>query len=217
MKSDDDQRIAVRAVADGVAAGAFGEWLDATLAALDGGGAMDVPCGSCTACCRAAYFIHVAPDETAALAAIPAALLFPAPGLPDGHRVLGFDRNGHCPMLRPDGCSIYADRPRTCRRYDCRVFAATGIAPEAERAEVGSRAAAWRFTCDDEAERRRFAAVRAAAKFLQSHAGLLPAGYVPANATQLAALAIEVHEVFDQPQDDSASALARALLAAHPR
>lgn len=46
---------------------------------------------------------------------IPAELLFPAPGLPKGHVLLGYDANGHCPMLAEGGCSIFASCrcPRT--------------------------------------------------------------------------------------------------------
>src|SRR5262249_61313433 len=96
----------------------------------------------------------VRPDETRTLARIPKALLVPAPGLPKGHRVMGYDANGHCPMLVDNACSIYADRPQTCRTYDCRVFAATGIDP-GDKPLIRERADAWRFdypTERDEAE-----------------------------------------------------------------
>jgi hypothetical protein len=36
----------------------------------------------------------------------------------------------------------------------------------------------------------------AASTFLKAHADLLPDGAVPTNATQLAVLAVEIHEVF---------------------
>lgn len=86
-----------------------------------------MPCGDCTACCTSSQFIHIAPDETETLGHIPDELLFDAPGFPAGHVVLGYDENGHCPMLVDGACSIYAHRPRTCRTYDCRIFPATGI------------------------------------------------------------------------------------------
>src|SRR5262249_55142718 len=70
----------------------------------------DVPCGSCNACCRSSYFIHVRPEETRALRRIPKQLLFPAPGLPRGHVLMGFNEKGQCPMLVDDLCSIYEDR-----------------------------------------------------------------------------------------------------------
>ena len=34
-------------------------------------------------------FIHILPEETQAIERIPAELLFPAPGAPEGHLVMG--------------------------------------------------------------------------------------------------------------------------------
>src|SRR5262249_23063586 len=121
------ERIAAK---DVTPAGDFSTWLAATRRALGSDADVDVPCGTCTAGCTASYFIHVRPDETRTLARIPKALLFPAPGLPKGHKVMGYGENGHCPMLVDNACSIYADRPQTCRTYDCRVFPASGIEPD---------------------------------------------------------------------------------------
>jgi hypothetical protein len=139
-------------------AGDLRDWLDELRAVLRGEGDTAVPCAACTACCEASQFIHVAPDETDALAHIPSALLFPAPGAPGappGHRVMGYDERGRCPMLRSDGCSIYEHRPRTCRTYDCRVFAATGVMPTGPgQTPIADRARRWRFDvrdADDEA------------------------------------------------------------------
>jgi Fe-S-cluster containining protein len=116
--------------------------------ALAGERDAEVPCGSCTACCRSSQFVHIAPDETRTLARIPAALLFPAPGQPKGHMVLGYDERGHCPMLVDDRCSIYTDRPRTCRTYDCRIFAATGVTPD--QPLVAEQVERWRFDGGDD-------------------------------------------------------------------
>ena len=135
-------------------AGAFGAWLDATRATIRGAGEATVPCDGCTACCESGQFVHVDPDERDALAVIPAALLFPAPGLPPGHLLLGYDEHGRCPMLVDGRCSIYASRPRACRTYDCRVFAASGVTPDHQPA-IAARVAEWRFTftgpADDDA------------------------------------------------------------------
>jgi Fe-S-cluster containining protein len=145
----------------------IGRWLDATVDALSRGTGSDVPCGDCTACCSASQFVHVDPDESGALARIPADLLFPAPGLPPGHVLLGYDEHGRCPMLSPAGCTIYDDRPRACRAYDCRVFAVTGVVPdELGKAGIAARVAGWRFVGVTEADRTRWAAVQAAAAFL---------------------------------------------------
>jgi len=132
----------------------FSEWLDE----FDAAGPARVPCGACTACCTSSQFVHIAPDETETLARVPAALRFPAPGLPQGHVVLGYDEQGRCPMLVDGACSIYEHRPRTCRTYDCRVFAVTGVEPEGQPS-IAARVRDWQFEIDD---RARWDAVRAA-------------------------------------------------------
>lgn len=121
----------------------FREWRERFRRALQSGAATDVPCGGCTACCRSYQFVHIEPDEAATLARIDPALLAPAPGKPPGHVVMGYDGEGRCPMLGDDGCRIYEDRPRTCRTYDCRVFAATGIEPD--QPLVAERVRQWKF------------------------------------------------------------------------
>ena len=114
--------------ADGdLSAGDFSSWMIEIQGAIRGDHGSDVPCDGCTACCTSSQFIHVGPDESDTLAHIPTDLLFPAPGLPPGHVVLGYDERGHCPMLIDDKCSIYEHRPRTCRTYDCRIFPAAGL------------------------------------------------------------------------------------------
>ena len=122
----------------------FSEWFEEFDASSD----MQVPCGACTACCTSSQFVHIAPDENDALAHIPAELRFRAPGLPKGHFVMGYDERGHCPMLIDGDCSIYEHRPRTCRAYDCRVFAVTGVEPEGQPA-IAARVREWRFEIDD--------------------------------------------------------------------
>jgi len=136
----------------------FSQWLDE----FDAASEMQVPCGACTACCTSSQFVHIDPDETETLARVPAELRFPAPGLPNGHVVLGYDEHGHCPMLVDDACSIYEHRPRTCRTYDCRVFAATGVEPDASQPAIAARVREWRFDVDDQAAREDWDAVRAA-------------------------------------------------------
>ncbi|MGI9120662.1 MAG: YkgJ family cysteine cluster protein, partial [Acidimicrobiales bacterium] len=111
-------------------AGDFSSWMTEMQSALRGERPSDVPCGGCTACCTSSQFVHIGPDETDTLAHIPAELMFPAPRLPPGHRLLGYDEQGHCPMLVDNRCSIYEHRPRTCRTYDCRIFPAAGLEPD---------------------------------------------------------------------------------------
>ena len=186
------------ATASDLPAGDFAAWLRDVRAARASGGGTDVPCGSCTGCCTSSYFIHIGPDEADTLARIPRQLLFPAPGLPPGHVVLGYDERGHCPMLVDGACSIYEHRPRTCRQYDCRVFPAAGIetAGGDDKDAINRQIRRWRFTYPHEDDRIAYHAARAAAAFLREHADAVPDGVVPSNPTQLAVLAIDVHELF---------------------
>jgi Fe-S-cluster containining protein len=140
--------------------------------------------------------VHIGPDETDTLAHIPRELLFPAPRLPRGHVVLGYDERGHCPMLVDDRCSIYAHRPNACRTYDCRVFAAAGIEMGDDDRPVAQQARRWRFTTPTPDDRNRLWAVRAAARFFEAHPELLPEYAVPRNTTHLAVLAVERHDEF---------------------
>lgn len=179
-------------------AGDFSTWLTAMGSALRGERGADVPCGTCTACCTSSQFVHIGPDETDTLARIPRALLFPAPGLPRGHVLLGYDERGHCPMLVDNRCSIYAQRPRTCRTYDCRVFAAAAVQPDDDKPLIAQQAGRWQFELDAPADRSRQAAVHAAARFLEQHRNLLADHLTPRNATQLAVLALEIHALFLQ-------------------
>ncbi len=182
---------------DTLPAGDFGPWLSEMQRALRAEGESDVPCGTCTACCTSSQFVHIAPDEKATLARIPKALRFSAPGLPPGHVVLGYDERGHCPMLHDGSCSIYEDRPRTCRTYDCRVFPASGLDPTADRKPaIARRTSQWKFRFADDDDRARHDAVRAAADYLASHLDLLEEARLPATATQRAALAVAIHEAF---------------------
>ena len=157
------------------------------------GGTADVNCGDCTACCRSAQFIHVEPDDEAAIAAIPPALLFPAPGLPSGHRVMGFDTDGKCPMLTEAGCSIYESRPRTCRMYDCRVFTVTGLDPRVEGKDAIAEAAdRQRFERDDRDE-ALLEAAHSAVRFLESETEMR--SEFP-SITSLAVAAIRLYDLF---------------------
>lgn len=149
-------------------AGDFSEWLIQFGRAADGDQDATVTCGTCTACCASSQFVHVGPDETDAIAHIPKTLLFPAPGLPTGYKLMGYDEHGRCPMLSDDGCSIYDHRPRTCRTYDCRVLPAAGleIDPSAEphKAAIAAQARRWRFTYSSKGDLAAHDAIRALAR-----------------------------------------------------
>lgn len=189
---------------DDLPAGGFSSWVLDLQGALRGEHDAEVPCDGCTACCTSSQFVHIGPEETDTLAHIPRRLLFPAPTLPAGHVVLGYDEHGHCPMLVDGRCSVYEHRPRACRTYDCRVLPAAGLAVDdgGTRVELARRTRRWRFGLSTGADRVRHAAVQTAATFLRAHTRDLPEGAVPAQATQLAALAVEVHDAF-VGQDDA--------------
>jgi Fe-S-cluster containining protein len=177
-----------------LAAGSFSAWLIEIQGAMRGDRDADVPCAGCTACCTSSQFVHIEPSETDTLAHIPADLLFPAPRRPRGHVLLGYDERGHCPMLIDNRCSIYEHRPRTCRTYDCRVFAATGIeVDDPGQALIAQRVQRWRFDFPAQEDLEQHAAVRAAATFITEHPDALPDRTRPATATQQAVLAIEMH------------------------
>ncbi len=180
-----------------IPAGEFGEWLQAAQPAVSNNLESDVPCGDCNACCRASYFIHVTPQDVDAIAAIPAELLFPAPGAPAGYQLMGFNEHGQCPMLVDGQCSIYADRPSACRTYDCRVFAAADIeAGGAEKAEVNERVLRWQFTYADTQSQLAHAAVSKLAQLVQDCAEVFIAADAkvdPEAASPIARFAIEQH------------------------
>lgn len=138
-------------------AGGFAAWLRRIRAALLGEGGADVPCGECSACCTTSHFVHVGREESRALARIPRELLFPAPGLPAGNVLLGYDEQGRCPMPTDGSCSIYEQRPLTCRTYNCRVFAAAGITADADL--ISRQARRWKFGHPTQDDHDRHAAV----------------------------------------------------------
>lgn len=117
--------------------------------------------------------------------------------MPKGSVLLGYDQNGHCPMLVDGGCLIYEHRLRTCRTYDCRIFPATGIDPgEGDKAAITRQARRWRFDLSSEDDRVRHDAVRAASRFVREWRDRLPEGERPATATHGAVLAIRIHPAF---------------------
>ena len=177
-------------------AGRFSSWLRSTRNALMKNKGTNVPCGECTACCTSSYFIHIKPGETKTLAKIPKQLLFPAPGLPAGNVLLGYDENGRCPMFADHACSIYGHRPQTCRTFDCRIFLATGLPVGDDRPAVSRQTRRWKFDFPTTKDRKQFSALQSAAKFLSECTEDFFTGFVPGNTTQQAVLAIKVYEVF---------------------
>ena len=182
----------------GIHAGNFSAWLrDAEASLRSGNGGADVPCGTCRGCCRSSMFIHIEPEETQTIARIPRSLLFTAPGRPKGRLLMGYNDKGHCPMLVDNQCSIYEHRPRTCRDYDCRVFAATGISVDHQtQAEIAQRVNAWVFSYESEESREEHRIVKEAAAFLQHNRNLFPPESLPGYPVQLAVLAVRIWKLF---------------------
>jgi Fe-S-cluster containining protein len=178
-------------------AGDFFSWLRHTRRALFVEDGTPVDCGGCNACCRSSYFIHIRPEETRTLGRIHKDLFAAAPGLPKGHVLLGYDKNGYCPMQVSGRCSIYEHCPLTCRNYDCRVFTAAGIAAGGDdKARITQRARRWKFNYPTKHDHDEHSAVQAAATFIQEHTACFPGGAIPSNPSQLAILAIKVSDVF---------------------
>ncbi|MEN6351744.1 MAG: YkgJ family cysteine cluster protein [Syntrophomonas sp.] len=180
-----------------IPAGSFSAWLDDTRRALLDDLGIEVPCGDCRACCKSSYFIHIKPDEKETLSQIDKRLVFPAPGLPRGNKLLGYFENGQCPLLNDDKCSIYEHRSRTCRAYDCRIFAAAGMdAGDDDKWLVTERARRWKFSYPSQQDLDQHIAVQKAARFMKERAECFPEGKVPGNPSQLSILAIKVYNVF---------------------
>jgi Fe-S-cluster containining protein len=153
-------------------------------------------------------FIHIKPEETETIRRIPSALLFPAPGLPKGHLVMGYSDQGHCPMLVDDKCSIYEYRPQTCRRYDCRVFAATGVpVDQTAQADIAHRVQAWVFDYESEESRKEQMLLKDAAAFLGKNRDLFPPGSLPTQPAQLAAVAVRIYRLFSDMNDGTPDAV----------
>lgn len=76
-------------------------------------GSVAVPCGDCSACCRAFANIPLGTLDDASLYRTR-----------DHHGAVVLERHddGSCIYLVNNQCSIYDRRPHTCRTFDCRIF-----------------------------------------------------------------------------------------------
>jgi hypothetical protein len=200
-----------------IAAGAFGQWLIETRASLRGTqGAPDVPCGDCTGCCTSGYSVQLRPEDVRARKRIPERLLVRMAGSSPGHLTMRARYDGTCQMLDAGKCSIYADRPQTCLDYDCRIFAAAGIAAGGvDKAVINRRVNQWQFTYPAPDDKRAHDAVLTAAAFIQQRKASF-ATPVPASPMGIAVLAIKVYMVFlDASMETRSDAdIAQAIVAA---
>lgn len=197
-----------------VAGGQFSRWLrDYLRAQTQAEPSAQVPCGDCNACCKASYFIPIHSDERETIAHIPAARLTRSPRASEPQWALDQSCGDRCSMLVDGACSIYGQRPRACRRFDCRVFAAAAVSlGSGPRAAVNERVWQWRFDYPSELDAACQSAVLAAAAFLQRRADLLDPDLAPVDAGELAKAAVFVHELFLEP--NAASLAPDATLAA---
>ena len=177
-------------------AGDFSAWLQATYATLWRDVPADVPCGSCNVCCRTHHQLHLRPGEKAARKRLPREYLSVARGLPPGYLLLGYDERGACPVLVDDRCSIYEDRLLVCRTYDCRIYAATGVAPD--RDEIARQVRRWRFSYETAQDRELHEAVLAAVRFIREHPDCLPSRAAYEQPIRVATLAVATHEAFGE-------------------
>lgn len=198
-------------------AGPFGEWLAGARASLRGSAGTEVPCGDCVGCCVSSYYIPIRDEDRAALKHIPEQHLVHSR---TGQLHMGYLPDGRCPMLGAGGCTIYQDRPQTCRDYDCRFFAAAGIeAGGPGKRVINDRVRQWRFSYPAAADREAHDAVLAAAAFIRREAGAFPRGFVPQTPTGVAVLAIKTYDVFlaMTRSEPDAPAIAGAVVAASRR
>lgn len=154
----------------------------------------NVPCDGCVGCCVSSYQIPLRPSDQVALSSVPDRYLrWPV----DGGRVrMDHREDGTCPMLEAGRCSIYADRPRTCRDYDCRLYAAAGLMPDGHRPVIQQRVSEWQFVYEDDVALARAAGVRRAADFIRAHREHFPAAMRAHSAAAVAVLAVKVYALF---------------------
>jgi Fe-S-cluster containining protein len=141
------------------------------------------------------YPIPLRPSDRVAQDQVPEEFVLHASMRP-GHMLMGFRDDGSCPFLCGRACSIYRDRPQTCRDYDCRIFAAAGRTPAGERPTIRERVMAWRFTYPAPDDLLEAAAVRRAADFIDANKDRFPVEVRVATPVATAVVAVKTYELF---------------------
>lgn len=178
-------------------AGDFSVWLSKIRESIRKNVVIEVPCGDCHACCTSSLFIHIKHEETQTLNNINKKLLFDAPYLSEGGYLLGYFFNGHCPMFQDNRCIIYESRPNACRKFDCRIYAATGLKADNHlKEQISKRAERWEFSFPNEIDKVEFEAVNMAANFIKENKKLFPEKIIPSLNSGIAKLAVKVYKVF---------------------
>lgn len=78
----------------------------------------EVPCGSCTECCKSGQGLFLHPDQGDDVEAYAHQVAKDKAG--NLVYLLATTEAGACVYLGPSGCTIYKHRPLLCRSFDCR-------------------------------------------------------------------------------------------------
>lgn len=200
----------------GLDAGEFSEWVAGMTRALHGSAGTAVPCGDCVGCCSAHWPVALRAQDDAIARALPAHQLV-EPNGSAGLRYMAPREDGTCPMLEARRCRVYPSRPQTCRDFDCRLFAAAGIASAGpHRASMDARIRRWRFRYASDESAAAHAAVRTTADLLVRLTSTPAGARLPRSPVALAGLAFKGHTALlrrTAGEDDDAL-LARVLATA---
>jgi Fe-S-cluster containining protein len=154
-------------------------------------------------------------EDEALVPLVPAWLLLEPEDAPEGLRYMGYREDGTCPMLVKRQCRVYAQRPQTCRDFDCRIFTAAGIASAGkDKPLIDERLSVWRFSYASAEDFAAHEAIQAAAAFLQGEAREVPGFHFPVAPIAIAGLALKAHTVFmnGNAAGQTAAELARAVV-----
>lgn len=177
------------------AAGEFRRWLHSMREVLTTGRGIQVPCGTCRACCRSGYFIPVRAAEHSTMAVVPSRVLMPSLSASQtGDRLIAITPKGDCALFVRGNCSIYSNRPQACRDYDCRLFAATGL--RTGHPAIDLQIDGWRFCHDDADSLRIQAAMQEVAGFILRYPQAFPGGRAPTRAPDVAVVAFKAHRIW---------------------
>lgn len=179
-------------------AGDFSLWLEQITSAFRHQTESDVPCGECVGCCSSSQFITLSEGEYASLEDRHSRFLTTNPF--NGLKMIAFTKKGLCPFLVEAKCTIYTQRPTTCRCYDCRIFAAAGIsAGDQNYSLINDRAKRWEFKYSSAAAKEKHEAIKNAALWIRGH--FAEKTLLVENSIFLAMLAIKHHEKFVKDPD----------------
>jgi Fe-S-cluster containining protein len=181
----------------------FSVWLSKIRKSIQNNIVMEVPCGACRACCTSSLFIQINKNEVKTINKIDKRLLIETPNIPKGNYLLGYLSNGHCPMFKENQCSIYTNRPNTCKIFDCRTFTATALKADNHlKKEISIQSERWRFSFTKKIDKIEFDAICKTVEFIKENKELFPGKRIPTQNSELAILAIKTYKVFVDKSTD---------------